>query len=301
MSRDAAAVEAGAAGSTDAVRTLFDRVAALQTTIAPLAALTIYDADGVPLAWEGRPASLPASRLSGGSATFLVPTPLGLRLARLEPVAGVDSGRRRVGVVVAEAALSSGVGPSQSAAAVEVDTPFAPVMLGPSAGVSSDPAAVDLVAPDGTMLGTARVSADGSRGGTCALVGPGDGAAVGAGGDRPGADDRPAGRLAGDGADTRTVSRACRRWPPVALSGAWWSAHRALRAAAGDDAAAIGFLITALFAVALVWLAWTTTGRWRIARRRQHGARPRIAVGAISSMPGSAPVSALPSPTTTCW
>ncbi len=57
-----------------------------------------------------------------------------------------------------------------------------------------------------------------------------------------------------------------------ALSGAWWSAHRALRAAASDDAAAIGFLITALFAVALVWLAWTTTGRWRIARRRQHGA-----------------------------
>ena len=52
----------GAAGSTDAVRTLFDRVAALQTAIAPLAALTIYDADGVPLAWEGRPASLPASR-----------------------------------------------------------------------------------------------------------------------------------------------------------------------------------------------------------------------------------------------
>ncbi len=44
----------------------------------------------------------------GGSATFLVPTPLGLRLARLEPMAGVGSGRRRVGVVVAEAALSIG-------------------------------------------------------------------------------------------------------------------------------------------------------------------------------------------------
>ncbi|MFI5050829.1 MAG: hypothetical protein ACHQEA_13300, partial [Gaiellales bacterium] len=79
LTGDAAAVEAGAAGSTDAVRTLFDRVAALQTANAPLAALTIYDDAGVPLAWDGRPASLPTSRLVGGAATFLVPTPLGLR------------------------------------------------------------------------------------------------------------------------------------------------------------------------------------------------------------------------------
>ena len=271
VGRDAATVEAGAAGSTDAVRTLFDRVAALQTTIAPLAALTIYDADGVPLAWEGRPASLPASRLSGGSATFLVPTPLGLRLARLEPVAGVGSGRRRVGVAVAEAALSSGVGPSQSAAAVEVDTPFAPVMLGPSAGVSSDPSAVDLVAPDGTMLGTARVSAEDlaaarsrwwSRVAALLWALAAIGLVLMTG---PLADWRATARTRGPYLGVSALAAG-------ALSGAWWSAHRALRAAAAADAAAIGFLITALFAVALVWLAWTTTGRWRIARRRQHGA-----------------------------
>ena len=179
--------------------------------------------------------------------------------------------RRRVGVVVAEAALSSAVGPSQSASAVVVDTPLAPVMLGPSAGVSSDPAAVDLIAPDGTMLGTARVSAD----------------------DLSAARARWWGRVAalmwalaavglvlmtGPLTDWRATARTRGPYLGVsalaagALSGAWWSAHRALRAGAGDGAAAVGFLITALFVAALVWLAWTTTGRWRIARRHQHGA-----------------------------
>ncbi len=129
LTRDAAQVEAGATGLADAVRALFDRVGALQTSVSQVTAVTIYDADGVPLAWEGRPATLPASRLAGGSATFLVPTPLGLRLARLEPIAGSEATRRRAGVVVAEAALSTAAGPSQSVSAVEVQTPLAPVLL----------------------------------------------------------------------------------------------------------------------------------------------------------------------------
>ena len=166
-------------------------------------------------------------------------------------------------------------------------------MLGPSAGVSCDPAAFDLVGARWTMLGTARVSAADIAAARVALVGPGDGAAVGAGGDRPGAAGRPAGRLARDGADTRSVSRRDRRWPPGRAAAAWCERPPgASTPRAGEDAAAIGFLITALFAVALVWLAWTTTGA--LADRAPAPARrgSRIAVGLSSATPASAPLSA---------
>ncbi len=271
LTGDAAAIEAGAAGSTDAVRTLFDRVAALQTANAPLAALTIYDDAGVPLAWDGRPASLPTSRLAGGSATFLVPTPLGLRLARLEPIAALDGARRRVGVAVAEAALSTAVGPSQSAAAVEIATSLAPVMLGPSVGVSSDPLAVELVASDGTTLGTARVSADDiaaarerwwqrvaallwalAAAGLLLMTGP----------------------LSDWRATTRTQQDfvAVSLMAAAALVAAWWSARQAIAAAGLGAADEMRYLTTTLLAAGLVSLAWTTVGRWRIARRGRRGA-----------------------------
>jgi signal transduction histidine kinase len=279
LSSDAAAIEAGAGGSTDAVRSLFDRVAALQGTVAPLAALTIYDADGVPLAWEGRPASLPASRLAGGPATFLVPTPLGLRLARLEPVAGADGTRRRIGVVVAEAALSTDASPNQSAAAVEVATPLAPVMLGPSAGLSTDPSAVDLVAPDGTTLGTARVA-------------PADLTAARA---------RWWGHVAallwailavglvlstGPLADWRALTRGTGRYlaltalAAAALVVAWWAARRGVAATRPEAALELAFLTTTLLTGGVVWLAWSAVGRWRIARRR----RPLITRNPIASL-----------------
>jgi signal transduction histidine kinase len=271
MASDGALVDAGAAGSTDAVRTLFDHVAALQTTIEPLAALTVYDAEGVPLAWEGRPATLPTSRLAGGSATFLVPTPLGLRLARLEPIAGVDSGRRRAGVVVAEAALSTAAGPNQSAAAVEVDTPLAPVMLGPSIGGDAAPGAVELVASDGTALGTARVAAadlESARqiwwGRTTALFWLVIAAGVVL--------------LVGPLGDWRALARAWSAYLVVsaaaalALVAAWGAAMQALVAAQPPGAAELRFLATTLLAAGAVWTAWSAVGRWRIARRHRHGA-----------------------------
>jgi signal transduction histidine kinase len=266
LTQEAAVVEAGAAGSSDAVRTLFDRVGAVQASITQVAAVTIYDADGVPLAWDGRPATLPASRLAGGSATFLVPTPLGLRLARLEPIAGADGGRRRVGVVVAEAALSNRAGPGESVAAVEIDTPLAPVLVGPSAGSSIDADAVDLVAPDGTVLGTARVSPD----------------------DLDAARIRWWGRvrgvlwlLAAAGlalvtsplADWRALARSFSTYLAVtaaaaaALVASWQCVGASLSAASVQSDDEVRFLATTLLVIALVWLAWTTVGRWRIARR----------------------------------
>jgi len=270
---DAVAIDAAGAGSTDAIRSLFDRVAAVRRGQAPLAALTVYDAEGVPLAWEGRPASLPASRLDGPAATFLVPTPLGLRLARLAPVVGPEGGRRRAGVVVAEAALSTATGPNQSAAAVEIETRLAPVLLGPSTGVPGDPAALDLVATDGTVLGTARVEAS----------------AVAAARERWWGRVRAAiwmlvavGLLlaAGPMADWRAATRQAWGYLGVtalaatALTASWWAAHRALAASRLPASGELGFLATTLLAAGLVWLAWNTVGRWRVARRRRRRGGP---------------------------
>ena len=124
-----------------------------------LAALTVYGADGTPLAWQGRPASLPVARVTGPAASFLVSTPLGLRLARLEPLLVASGARRRVGAVVAESALSTaGAAPGTSASPVEIPTRLAPVLFGPIEPHAGDPAAFDVTALDGRSLGTARVS-----------------------------------------------------------------------------------------------------------------------------------------------
>ncbi|MGD9904634.1 MAG: ATP-binding protein [Vicinamibacterales bacterium] len=264
---DGRAIEAAAGGATDAVRLLFDRVGAVQRQASPLAALTVYDGDGVPLAWVGRPATLPAARLAGAAATFLVPTPLGLRLARLEPVAGADGGRRRVGVVVAEAALSSATGPTQPAAAVEIDSRLAPVLLGPSTGGPADPAAVDLVAQDGSVLGTARVEPAGIqvardrwwgrvRAAVWLLLAAGLLLAVG-----PLADWRAATRLTTSYLGVTVLAVGT-------LSASWWATQRALGAGRFAAASELAFLATALLAAGVVWLAWNTVGRWRVARRR---------------------------------
>ena len=193
-------------------------------------------------------------------------TPLGLRLARLEPIAGSEAARRRAGVVVAEAALSTAAGPGQSVSAVEVQTPLAPVLLGPSAGASSDPAAVELAVPDGTILGTARVApADvdeararwwGRVAGVLWLI-----AAIGLTlGTGPLADWRALSR-------TLTTYLAVTTLAAVVLIAAWvcvdWSLDSA-RLAEHDE---VRFLATTLLEAALVWLAWTTVARWRLARR----------------------------------
>jgi signal transduction histidine kinase len=267
---EAAAIDGAGAGSTEAVRALFDRVGAVRRAQPQLAALTVYDAEGGPLAWEGRPASLPVSRLDGPAATFLVPTPLGLRLARLAPVAGPEGGRRRAGVVVAEAALSTASGPNQSAAAVEIETRLAPVLLGPSVGVPADPAAVDLPATDGTVLGTARVDAAGVaaararwwgriRAVTWTVVAIGLLLAAG-----PLADWRAMTRHAWGYLGVTVLAAA-------ALTASWWAAQRALADSRLPASGEVGFLTTTLLGAGQVWLAWNTVGRWRVARRRRGG------------------------------
>ena len=92
----------------DAARELFellDRRLAEVDAAPDAIAVTIYDRTGVALAWVGRPSGVGVSaRLSGPSAFFETPSPLGLRLVHVLPILGTD--QRRLGSVVAEHALS---------------------------------------------------------------------------------------------------------------------------------------------------------------------------------------------------
>ena len=85
----------------------------------PHVATTIYDGTATARAWTGRPTELPLSRILGTASTFIVETPLGLRLIVLHPIEGLaeysllpDPGsrqniRRRVGSVASEYVLTT--------------------------------------------------------------------------------------------------------------------------------------------------------------------------------------------------
>ena len=69
--------------------------------------VTIYGADRTALAWLGRPSTLPADRVSGPTALFVAPGPLGLRLVHVAPIAaGQDGAAKRLGSIAAESLLS---------------------------------------------------------------------------------------------------------------------------------------------------------------------------------------------------
>ena len=278
LASDATRVETAAGGAAEAVSGLFSQIAAVHAATGPsLAALTVYGNEGTPLAWEGRPASLPAARVTGPAASFLVSTPLGLRLARLEPVLQTSGGRRRVGAVVAEAALSTaGAAPGVSASPVRIPGRLAPVLFGPIEPHAGDPAAFDVMASDGRPLGTARVSA----------------------GDIDEARSQWWGRvlgllwaaaavwlvlLWGPLADWRDTARTRGAFVILTLAtgtaggGAWACAVRALEAAGVAGAASYRLLAAALLAVSLAALVVGTAERWRAARSmRARLASPRV-------------------------
>ena len=124
--------------SQDAVRRLFD-VASSARGDAPgrdALALTIYDANGNPLAWSGRASDLPADRVRGGPSVFVVSSPLGLRLVAVRPIPATTSSPA-TGSAVADADSTRGpkatIEPdlakigirSSGASAVRVCPPFA--------------------------------------------------------------------------------------------------------------------------------------------------------------------------------
>ncbi|MEW6321789.1 MAG: HAMP domain-containing sensor histidine kinase [Acidobacteriota bacterium] len=117
----------GAARDAARLRELFN-AAGVVTRAAPFAglALTVYGDDGRPLAWAGRPSTIPRDRLAGPSAVFLAPGPQGLRLVRIEPV--VHDGAR-VGVVAAEAPLPREPGQAPGDLGFVLETSVVPVHL----------------------------------------------------------------------------------------------------------------------------------------------------------------------------
>ena len=65
-------------------------------------AVTVYNLDGTPVAWAGRPADMPSARLAPSEAWFVVPGALSLRLVYVRPVLDSTS---RVGTIVVERSL----------------------------------------------------------------------------------------------------------------------------------------------------------------------------------------------------
>jgi signal transduction histidine kinase len=125
-------------------------------------AVTAYDANGEPIAWDGRPSELPAERIQGGEAWFFAQGPLGLRLVYVTPVTTTDG--RRVGAVAAERSLGlaesprsgSGADPFRYAsrsASVAIDLTFEAGRTIP------DPTAFEVLDPSGTPLFMASVDA----------------------------------------------------------------------------------------------------------------------------------------------
>ncbi len=294
VAADGALVERAAAGDGPAVAQLFSAVALdARADAARIAALTVYGIDGAPVAWDGRPSTLPASRLAAGSATFMLPTPLGVRLARVAPVFSPDNTSRRIGTVVAEAAVSTlTASPGDPAGLADWATPIAPVVVGPPVPHAEDPSAFDVTTADGTLLGTARIAPEAlaaARARATAVVGAllwltaAIGLAV----------------LLGPLADWRALATSARGF--VALSGAMGGVAIAagLMAVTAIDTATLAwarearFAVGTLIAFALAGLAATVVARWRALRAaRRGGAGPR-ALDLLAHLVAGAVVGAL--------
>ena len=165
IATDPAAPAALGAGP-DAARTLFALAAdARRGSGSPdQIAVTIYAANGVARAWAGSASDIITERISGPSTLFATPSPLGLRLVHVQPIAAPDD--RRVGTVATEHVLSPAPAVT-TIAPVEytLETPLAPAILRiEAAGDRPRPGAVILRGPAGEALVEAWVDPASLRG-----------------------------------------------------------------------------------------------------------------------------------------
>ena len=203
VTTDARAAAGLAAGLEDAGRrALFDLAAETRarSELPAEIAITIYDKAIVARAWSGASSDIPDDRIAGPSTLFVTPSPLGLRLVHLQPIAGSDG--PRLGSVASEHVLS----PAPAATTLTPTDYTLQTSLGPAslrtrlegAGDLARPGAVVLRAPSGEPLAEAWVDPETLRGRAQSLAtagGGGHGRAAGrdgAGVDRPAA--RPAHR-----------------------------------------------------------------------------------------------------------
>jgi len=166
---DTAAIEAMATGAENdaAVRTLFDVTGRAQQGRSgddPALAATIYDASGNARAWAGRASDLSADRTTGPESLFVTPTPLGLRLVFLEPMAVRTPGRARLGAVAVEHVVTPAPAASVLLTASEYEMPTSrgPVSLrlhgGAPAPADATRSTFTISAPDGRPLLDASIS-----------------------------------------------------------------------------------------------------------------------------------------------
>jgi signal transduction histidine kinase len=151
---------AGETPDAPSVRALFERVGVAESRAGlPGLALTVVDPDGQPIAWSNRPGVIPAARINGPPALFLAPSPLGLRLVRVEPVLDPADGPRRLCTVVAETTLPRGGGLTAVEDSFVMGTSVVPVNLRlPYEDVASPVgSSIEVVAPGGAVLATIDV------------------------------------------------------------------------------------------------------------------------------------------------
>jgi signal transduction histidine kinase len=152
------------AGTGDADRILFDAAAdgrqRLPEDLA-VVAVTIYDGNGSPRGWSGRASDLPADRTKGAASLFVTPSPLGLRLFSLQPIAAPSSDRAGLGSVAAEHVLTAAPASSILLTASEYVMPTArgPVSLKLHDGRAPPaPNTFVIQAPDGRPLLDAAIA-----------------------------------------------------------------------------------------------------------------------------------------------
>ena len=87
-------------------RTYFDVAASMLQSRPGIDAVSIYDATGRPIAWAGRPSSLPNERINGPAALFVAPGSFGLRLVHVRPIKETEHETQRLGSVAAEYLLT---------------------------------------------------------------------------------------------------------------------------------------------------------------------------------------------------
>ena len=157
---DIEAVSAASADDTTATRRLFDAAeAALGPAVDDELAITVYAADGQPLAWAGRPSDLPTDRLGGPEAWFFAQGALGLRLVYVTPL--TTDAAVRIGSVAAERALSPIVTDAEDA--FIFPTRFSRVSLQlnfETTGTTASGDAFDVATPTGGRLLTATLTSE---------------------------------------------------------------------------------------------------------------------------------------------
>jgi signal transduction histidine kinase len=158
LRRDPGVAAAGEARDVAASRALFDRIAEA-AAIAPIPdlAITLYGLDARPVAWAGRPASLPMARVTGPDAVFLATSPLGLRLTRVAPIASATVADRRVLTAVVEAPLPGASDGGPFAAGFVVSTSVVPVALRPGFEAAAGPQPIVIRGASGDALAAADV------------------------------------------------------------------------------------------------------------------------------------------------